>query len=353
MKKFFAVFAIIAMLGFAPNAFACEGPECSGVGNYNLDVSAMGGGIDYGYDTTYNGFAGGIGAAGGIAGGHANSYINDGNAWGSVGVTAGGMVTGGSYDYFDGGRGSIRHTIGSYGLGTDEVGGHVDVNVDPNMGWCAGGAAEGGFEGIAGQATANASYMGSAPIQNSKIVTGGITAQGSIGALGGFATVGAGSDYYTWCGYRDQYAHAGAAGGILMNGYTESASYRGVKYNNGSRTEFAGTDTWTNTQVDSYGHDYDHDGAGVFSDWSYGNVEGGFVAGGIAANGTMIQNRGGVANSGATAMYAGSGNLNCNFTGGANTSTWASSTTRSGWNGSIMSSGASASVTATTYRNQD
>jgi hypothetical protein len=285
MKKLFVVFFMVASLVFAGNAFACEGEFCSGTGNFDLEVTPYNGGIDGALKTTYKGIALGGGLAGGIADNDSSANGFNFDSYGSIYSKAGGAVGAKSFEWWDFGPGYIEHGIGTKTNSIAVVQSDMYTTIDPGK-FIAGAEAHGDFSGIAGQVTGNASLLGSAPIFENKGVTGGLAVQGSVGYIQGGYSIGAGPDFYRCWSLKDQYAGADLGAGVFMEGFSQSHSWRGVEKDGDMRTEFMGTRTIVETDIESYGYDHNWDGAGTFSDWSYSHVNGGFIAGGLAANGS-------------------------------------------------------------------
>jgi len=303
----------------------CEGPECSASGNYDLNVLALGGGIDCDLAIIPNGFAGGVSAAGGLALGKAEGAFDSwffgplGGAYGDLSVVGGGLVLTESGAFYPGiGDLSIGVRSRSFTIATAQAMYDVDA-------WGL-AYSDALVLGITGQGSLDTSLLWSSPLPmwDSKGVTGGLAAQGSVGGfIGGGIAAGYGS------------AEAGAE--ITMLGQTGSSSYRAIDFNGPAKTEIMGTEVYASTVVltDKY---VDNDFIGI------GGVKGGYVAGGIAATKTIQATQGGLATASARGAYNGSGELGCNFNGSAVGYTRTTATTVKGMKGSIMSSSAGMSV---------
>jgi len=359
MKKFLSILTVVAFLATAPMAMAkdpCNGTDCEAQGTSSINLDAAGGAIDFGGNFFRDGFAGGAAAAGGIATGDVDTFIRNGDANSHGRVTAGGIVDGDGYDWFDRENGGFMHGEGSWSAAEAELHGDIGAHIDPGYGlFNSGGVASGDFVGIAGQATGNVSYMEESRFHDAEGVTGGLAVQGSVGAIAGGFEIGAAGDFYDyhwgWCGgyrsYEDQYAGAEVRGGISMAGSSESRSWRGVEKDGPYRTEFMGTRSIAETSVMSYGDRYDYDGAGGFTDYSHSYLSGGYVAAGLAANKTVMANANGVGQATALGLYVNGGGLNCNTYGYANSKTNVSITTKHGAKGSVVSASAETTINTT------
>ena len=122
-----------------------------------------------------------------------------------------------------------------------------------------------------------------------------------------------------------------------MYGGSVSESWRAINWDGNVKTEYMGTAVAANTGVTSVGN-VDRNAAAI------GFVNGGFIAAGGAKTATIQSNPNGFAKANATGSYNGSGPLGQSFNGSANGYTQTSSTTQSGYNGSIMNSQAGMSV---------
>jgi hypothetical protein len=334
MKKLLIVCMMVIGLALgAGNGMACEGPECSAQGNFDIDTFAAGGGIDLDGRLIPNGATGGISAAGGIAGGQATGEVAEGTiGWGrwkktikfgdtsaALNTTGGGFTQTNSYVF------SPKGFDVAIGVHTDSdnfatTQGSLDV--------AALGIAEshGCMFGLAGQGTLDGSIIGPSPFfgWESEGLSVGLAGQGSVGGFYGAAgSVGLGN--------------VNVQAGIDMWGGSVTESYRGITWNGDMKTETMGTNVAAFTTVDSYGS-VDRSGLAV------GYVEGGYVAGGVAASKTIQANNGGVAAANALGTYSGAGELGCNFNATANGYTQTSATTMQGYNGSVMNSQAAMSV---------
>jgi hypothetical protein len=187
--------------------------------------------------------------------------------------------------------------------------------------------------GVGGQASLDGSIIGPSPFfgWDSKGVTLGVAGQGTLGGfIGGGAAAGLGS-------YE-------ADANIDMWGTSYSQSYRGIDWFCGGKTEIMGTDVGAFSSVESNGYSDDHIIGTAF-------VEGGYIAGGIAASKTIQMTQGGLATASAVGTYSGSGNLGSDFNGSAVGYTQTRATTYNGYNGSIMTSSAGMSVSSTSNSN--
>jgi len=392
MKRFTILSLVMAsMLALSGMAYAgggCNGPDCFATGNFNISTGAMGGAIDLDFQTIPNGFAGGISAAGGATGAYAQGFVVDGSAFGQISTTGGGAVNTESYRWNpDVGDRAIG--VGSASQGIAQIDGYVAVGVDPAGELLYGfiptafGEASGGFAGIAGQGTLDGSILWTSPryFSNTEGVTYGVAGQGSAGHISGGAFVLSGPDTveYTrvtvWKKYNyktreydyaygdkpsghcwryagkktietpvnsNAEAHAGA--GIFMTGGDFSDSYRFVDWDHNSKTEGMGTLVGAETFVTSYGYN-ESDSDGLAMDMSF--QSGGFVASGKAKTGTIQSGPGSFAAANASGSYSGNGTLGCNFTGSLNGGRHTAIKTFNGMNGSIATSSANMSVSAT------
>ena len=295
-----------------------------GEGNFAIDTFAAGGAIDIDGKLIPNGAAGGISGAGGIGIGDASGQFKSFKFFGRT-ITLGGAEadlsnTAGGFTNTDAGRydPGIGKNIGVYSTSNNYA------ITQGNLHVAAWGFAEshGVIAGAAGQGSLDGSIVGPSPLHQweTKGVTLGIAGQGSIGAYaGGAGAAGLGS------------ADVGA--GIEMWGGSTSKSYRGIDEN----TEYMGSNVSAYTTVSSDSNVEQHlIGAGF--------VEGGWVAGGVAASLTAQANPYGVAKASAIGTYSAAGELGCNFNGSANGYTYTSSTQIPGMKGSVMTSQAGMQV---------
>jgi hypothetical protein len=335
MKKLFVITLAVTMIFAFSNAFAggdCNGqPECSAQGNFAINTFAAGGGLDLhgalitkGYPVS--GAAGGISAAGGIGFGEAEGEFTSFKLFRKT-ITLG---SAGAELYSRGGGEVLIDDAGTYnpGIGDKSVGvyshsntvattaGNLKVNAE-GLAYSAGI-----IGGAAGQFSADGSIIGPSPLPQWKSVgvSGGVASQGSAGAFLGAAATGL-------------YGNAEVDAYINMGGDTYSDSYRGIDGN----TEIMGSNVSAQTWVDS---DSDVDTHA----FAVGEVEGGWVAGGIAASKTVQATPYGVAKAGAVGSYNGSGELGCDFNGSAVGYTQTTATQTPGYRGSIMSSSAGMQV---------
>jgi len=339
MKKLLVLSLVAAMAIFGTNAFAtdnCNGsPECSAEGNFAINTFAAGGGLDLhgalitkGYPVS--GAAGGISAAGGIGFGEAQgSFESYKLPWwlGGKTITLG---SAGAELYSRGGGQVLIDDAGTFnpGIGDKSVGVYSHSNTVAttagNLKVNAVGAAysAGIIGGAAGQFSADGSIIGPSPLPQWKSVgvSGGIAAQGSAGAFLGYAGTGL-------------YGSADVGAEINMGGDTYSDSWRAIDGN----TELMRTNVSAKTAVYSDSHVDTHA-------FAIGGVEGGWVAGGIAASKTVQATPYGVAKAGAIGTYSAAGELGCNFNGSAVGYTQTTATQTPGYRGSIMTSQAGMQV---------
>jgi len=344
MKKMLIALCMVFSIALVGNAMACEGPECSAEGNFDISTFAAGGGIDLDGKLIPNGATGGISAAGGVAGGQASGHVEEGRvpiykwtwcgprivgwktikfgeASASLNTTGGGFTQTNSYKFKPEGDFDKAIGVGTHSDGYATTKGRLDV--------AAHGIAEshGSMFGLAGQGTLDGSIIGPSPKfgWDSNGVSLGVAGQGSVGGfVGGAGAMGYGS--------------ATVEAGVDMFGGGYSESYRGIKWDDGFKTETMGTNVGVTTDITSYGN-VDRSFVGV------GFVDGGYVAGGFAATTTIQKTQGGVAAAKAVGSYSGAGELNCNFNGSATGYSQTSATTAEGYKGSVMNSQAGMNVT--------
>lgn len=328
MKKSF-ITIIVGLLLMAAPALACDGPNCSASGNFDIDVSTAAGGVSADIQTIHNGLAGGIGAAGGITSGEAQGAFGSwgpftlGSSEADLNVYSGGLTNTNAYRFQP--ISSMGHGIG-IGSSTDTfatVGGSLEGE--------AHGLAysHGNISGVAGQGSLDGSLIGDSALHgwDSEGTSFGVAAQGSIGHF-----------YGTGCAFG--HGSYELAADIDMWGLTYSESYRGIVYDNGSRTELMGTNTGAFTKINSSGYDNTNCIA-------HADVDGGFVAGGAIAARTVQTTNGGVAAASMNAAYIGTGKLGCTLNASATGYTNTSITTTNGYNGSIVSASSGAHVSNT------
>lgn len=336
-----------ALLVFGTSNAMAGGPT----GIIDSEINAKACALDGGIDGTYNGITGGGGLAFGKIHGDADGVVFGGNISSWMGGSAGALIDGYSFDYFNFGCNSIEHVLGSETSSHAQTSFDGGMDVDPSL-WSLGGFGDMDFCGIALQATGNFTVMGPAPIFQADGYTAGLAVQGSLGLISGDLDLGAGPDFYTgWCNprYNDQYAEGQIGAGVFMDGFSMDKAYRGVIYEGDAFTEYMGHVSVAETEVESYGYDWNRDGAGTWSDWSYSDVDGGYAAAGLAANKTKMVNQGGVGEATAAALYFGCGELGTNFSGQAVSTTHVQITKVRGMKGSIVNTSATASATATNY----
>jgi len=325
----------------------CSGPNCTGMGNFDIEASSFGAGLDCDFMLIPNGIAGGISGAVGGANAGAHGFTFDGSAEGEVTTVGGGLTDTDAY-WFHPDLGDLSIGIGSSSFNQAVTGATLKVKADPDplFGYSTAG---GMISGFAAQGSLDGSYLGESFFFSGTGDTFGIAGQGSVGGFHGYAYA---SDFgdLPFCFY-DSKAGAGAGALIDMTGYSYSESYRWVDWDDGVKTEGMGTNVGAGTNVETSGYAYDWD-RGLFATSDAG-INGGFTAIGGAMTSTS-QNAPGIggANAMAAGMYTGSGSLGCNFTGAVTGYTHTSVTTVNGMNGSINTSGAGMSVTATTSTNR-
>jgi len=335
MKKsiFVALFAAVMMI--AAPSFACDGPNCSAEGNFDIEVGAIGGGIDADLKFIPNGAAGGIGAAGGLAGGQAEGAFESGRilwwkvpfggAEANLEVIAGGATHTDAYAFNPNSRFEDSPFDLGIGVGSETYGlARVDGDVDGNAWGLA--YSEGGFAGIAGQGSLDGSVLFDSPLcfWDSKGMTYGVAGQGSVaGIVGGGVAAGLG-DYE-------------AEAGVFMQGNSISESYRGISKFEGGKTEVMGTNVGAFTSITSYGYT-DRGLIGTAF------VNGGYVAAGNVASKTVQFTQTGAAKATAYGAYSGAGELGCGMNASAVGYTQTRATTYDGMTGSVMSSEASMKV---------
>ena len=340
MKKLLVLSLVAAMAIFGTNAFAtdnCNGsPECSAEGNFAINTFAAGGGLDLhgalitkGYPVS--GAAGGISAAGGIGIGDASGSFES-FTFGRrhpITITLGGA--GAELESRGGGRvmvddaGTFNPYVGDKSVGVYSHSNTVATTAG-NLKVNAVGAAysAGIIGGAAGQVSLDGSVITGSPKYpwKSDAVSFGLAGQGSAGAFLGLAGTGL---------YGD--AEVGAF--INMGGNTYSRSYRAIDGN----TEIIGSNVGASTWVVSDSH-VDTNGL------AFGAIEGGWVAGGVAASGTFQATPYGVAKAGAFGAYSGSGELGCDFNGSAVGYTQTTATQTPDYRGSIMTSSSGMQVSS-------
>jgi hypothetical protein len=310
----------------------CNGsPECSAEGNFAINTFAAGGGLDLhgalitkGYPVS--GAAGGISAAGGVGFGEAEGEFTSfkffrktitlGSAGAELYSRGGGQVLVDDAGTFNPGFGDKSIGVYSHSNTVATTAGNLKVNAT-GLAYSAGI-----IGGATGQFSADGSIIGPSPLPQWKSVgvSGGVAAQGSAGAFLGYAATGL-------------YGSADVGAFINMGGDTYSQSWRAIDGN----TEIMHTDVGASTWVDSDSHVDTHA-------FAIGGVEGGWIAGGIAASKTIQATPYGVAKAGAVGTYSGAGELGCTFNGSAVGYTQTTATQTPGYRGSIMSSSAGMQV---------
>jgi hypothetical protein len=310
----------------------CDGPDCVAEGEF--DISAFAGSfvMDGGIDRNFGAITGGGAIAGGFNMGGADADIDrSGDAYGYLRVGGGGFVKGHSYDFYDFDRNGLMYVSGSTASAEAGTNGYLNLAVDAN-GWRWGEVeADGGFFGVAGQATGTFSLM-TLPgfLYDADGCTGGATAQGAVGYVEGDVDVESG--WYNWF----QEDNDTAAGSFYSWGSSDAHSWRGVEFNDGAKTEFMGTRTSSDTHVRT---DYTDTGRDA-------HVDGGFLAGGVAFNATKMTAPNAMGKATAAGAYFGAGKLGCNYDGMANVKTNVSITQINGYKGSYVTSTAEATVSS-------
>lgn len=326
------IIASALMLITSGAAFACDGPDCDAQGNGGISTFAAVGDLSYDGKIVPNGAAGGVGIAGALSAGKADGSFQSyevpiiGWSWskGYKTVTAGSIDL--NLDSMAGAASTTDHYVW-HPAGRKSIGVGSQTNTYAGsfnrLELSAFGLAEadGMFIGAAGQASADGSIMTKSLNKpwNSNGVTTGLAAQGSAGAYIGGGVTGLAGCLVVECG-------------MDMWGHTRSESYR-IKDGD---TEILGSNVQANTTVLT-SEDVDA------SLLSVGGIEGGFIAGGIAASKTIQAVNNGVAKASAFGVYSGSGELGCNFNGSAVGYTQTSARPI-GTNGAIMTSSAGMKV---------
>jgi hypothetical protein len=388
VQKLFVSIMLVLMVSVGAS-FACNDWECrdyeyvNGMGKFKIGAEGAAGAVDMDSEVLKKGGAFGISGAGGLANADASGYIVNGMTEGEVGVVGGGLTVteafSGNYD-FDEGNGNGKY-VGSASESYAITGGRLFIKVDPEKRGF--GIARGDMSGIAGQGTLNASYMVTGNKFENDGFTGGVAAQGSVGAFEGEAFVISGGDYYRpngtlwekqsgknagkvyvkpfkwhpkkpseweFVGYNcvliDSKAKAELEAEIEMMGGSESLSWKEIHIDteNGIRTEAMGTNVSAWTEVNTSASKTLKDkGRG----YAQGCVTGSYTAIGGTGAYTQMSNDNANLNSHAVGVYYGHGTLNTNFAGSANGYTNGSITTVEGMKGSIVRSGAGMEVSAT------
>jgi hypothetical protein len=374
LKKLFVVMCLVMLVG-AGTAIADLGGEgnntqCNGVGNPNspcgengndggfngafgaYDISArffgMGGDVDVKFIP--NGVA--FGAAGAIGGAKADAdgFVFNGLVKGEVTTIGGGLAGTDAYKW--------NPHIGDKSIGVGSAsetyaitGASAKIKVDPS-GFFALGETDARIGGFVAQGSINGSALIESPIYfDHDGFTGGLAAQGSLGAFGGEAFAGSLGDTpdirfgrFTIPGMNSK-AGAGMGAEIEMYGGSYSDSYRFVDWDGDAKTEGMGTFVGAYTVVNTHGYSYDWDKGLSYAD---ADINGGWIAAGGVASKTQIAG----AKSTAVGFYVGSGSLNQNYQGSAIGYTNGSVTTVKGMNGSINQAGAGMSVNSIVSHNQ-
>lgn len=322
LTTIFAIFAIFALIS-TPAAFACDGPNCFGSGNFDIKAKALGGGIDYDYrvDPSREKATGGISGAGGATFGHAKGNVTNGKAKGFLDLTGGG-VTNTESEYY---RPEAAFGIGVYSFSDS----HAQTTANLKVVAKKKASSSGGFLGVAGQGSLDGSYLGDHRM-NTKGETFGMVGQGSTGLIFGCANTSS-------KGKKRRVAEVDA--GISMDGFSSSFSERGIIHDGSWTTDYFASGIEANTAVDSWVSERTKREA-------YTRAGGGFLAIGGGTTKSNISGSNGFGKASASGSYMGVGELGCNYTGGLSGSTYTNYSTLDGYNGAIVSSGASMSVTS-------
>ena len=413
MKKFLSILTIAAFLATAPMSFA-DFQDDSGVGNGNVTVTTLGGGIDAGIKTLpqHSGIAGGIGLAGGINVGGAFGLVDDGTVQLGAGAFSGGVAENNvarqsGYAGFDRSIG-----VSSSSAASAATIGDVAVSVDPMGHYVidAYGIAAGGFIGIAGQGTADFSAVGPSPLKGweSEGYSAGIAGQGSAGYVYGTAHAESLGDlaydrvayenlndskpgdpgYYwkwknpnkKWQGKEYKEFPNGRTDNELAEwtflGDTKVVEHIAIIDNNASAEAGAGismsgaslSESWRGVADTDDGRHIEAMGTFIYADTqivatgysgadstiaanSGACVQGGYAVIGGAASKTVQYSQNGVSKATANGKYTGSAGLNTTFNGVADGSTQTSVTTVDGMNGAFH--GARATMTVTSNIHND
>jgi hypothetical protein len=347
MKKVISglVVGLAALMMVAGTSFATPA-----MGTGDVDVDAKTGGYGVSFDgevlPNWHGASGGIGVATGGAMSGAKGGVINGKVGADVWATGGGLTRTESFSGPIHANGVNGKYVGSQTDNEAHAGAGIEVGVNPDK-WGV-GAVAGGFIGGTGQASLDASFIKTDERSISDGVTGGIVGQGSIGGFAGGVTAFSGPDYkkYIFCGPTvDSKASAGANANLDLYGGSYSVSEITVKKFDGYTTEAMRTDVGAYTEA--YMNGGSESGKKGYLAGATDFVSGGFIAGGGAKTATCQTTDTGVAKATAVGTYAGSGGLNGSYIGNADGYSSTSATTRSGWNGSIMSASAGMTVQST------
>lgn len=320
MKKMFLIGMVVMCFMFG-NAFACEGPDCSGSGNFDISASADGSGFSIDNKFIPNGFSGGFGGANGVIDGNAvGDVVFFGKTSGSLNFVGGGITMTDAYKITD----FPNFKIGS-GSKTENM---ATVNGLMTLNSKGSAYAVGEFSGAGGQISLNNSFIGASnfPMWKSDGGSAAMATQNSFGNL-----VGVGGGLFN--------ADVIISGGFTMNGMSVSETYRQIEFDDGVQTETFHSNGYASTDVNSA---YFNNNQNI----ALSNVSGKFTANGSVVNNTIMKSNGNVAQAASYGSYSGAGVLGCNFNGVANGYSGTTNTTFNGFNGNIMGaySGMSVSV---------
>ncbi len=329
MMKLFGIITL-ALLISVPAALACHGPECGeGEGNFKIKAKAYGKGFDIDGKLIKRGAAGGLSSAKGYTTGGARGYVYNADASGKIDVSGGGLASTTAYK-FDPEVGDHGKGVGSSSYAYGETTASLKLKAKNADGWYDWGFAHGGFHGCVRQLTLDGSIIVNGKKWDSKGLSAGVAGQMASGHIYGDAMVD------SWIGYNGK---VNLKAGIIMDGASYSESYRFVAEEDGVRVEGMGTNVGARTDVETFRK--------VKSKgWGYGYVGGSFNAKGGAAALTVQKNDNGKAVALAVGTYQGSGRLGCNFSGSVQGGTYTNAMKVEGMNGTVMSSGASMSVSS-------
>ena len=279
----------------------------NGSGNYKIDATTFGFGVDGDSRLIHGGFALGTSAAGGIATGNGQGgVVFSGNAEGNMDVLAGGFT---QTSDFDGGGYS-----GTQSVGIGQVGVSGDV------------ATSGlGFSNVNAFGAAFQKTDDMSLVLGNGGLTYGKAEQGSVGFVAGSASGALGGS-------------AEFEGSINMVGNTYSGSLKETSTDGGFTTKSLGTVVGAFTNVESIG------------EYSSNGVSGSYVDGGYSVNGGVTTQTSQVAPNGFTTAggsgaYSGSGSLGTSFSGSAVGYSVTNMTTLSGFNGGVNQASVGMNVT--------
>lgn len=319
MKKTFLSITMAAMLAVSGLIFSTN---VGADGSFDGSAAVNGGGTSFDLEVIPNGFSFGGGIATGEAeGGYVGGWIfNNGTGTGYTSVIGGGVTNTTAYVYDPGydlgiGVGSTTNTLAVTG-GT--VGGSINAL----------GLTVGAIEGEASQGSFDFSAIGASPLPvwdsaGSSSGFAGQSSEGEFSGAGGALFVGA----------------YDITAGVNMEGTSFSQSYRAIDFFSGGQTEYMGTQTGAFTDITTVGTVANTGIAG-------GTVSGDWNASGFVSADTTQALNGGNAMASVNGSYSASGSLGQNLDAHAIGTTQTSATSFDGFNGSIMTSSSSASVSA-------